>query len=249
MMNNNVIIGLPVFNEEAALPKLFEKLDTLSAEIKSTIHIVIVNDGSFDNTSEIIKKYQENRANITCLTHLQNKGLGEAMKSMFNHIDQHCNQEDILITLDADNTHDPKIIPDMIDMLNNENLDVVIASRFTRGGQEIGLSMMRKVYSRCAALFFNLFFPIFNVRDYSSGFRCYKIGYLKKALRHYNGELITSTGFECMAEILARFSKIGVKAGEYPLILQYDLKEGKSKMNTFRTVVGYFSLLRRVKNI
>ncbi|MDD2481943.1 MAG: hypothetical protein PHF82_07435, partial [Lutispora sp.] len=57
----------------------------------------------------------------------------------------------------------------------------------------------------------------------------------------------TSKGFECMAEILARFSKIGVEAGEYPLILEYNLKEGKSKMKVLRTIKGYFSLVHRVK--
>ena len=50
-----------------------------------------------------------------------------------------------------------------------------------------------------------------------------------------------------MAEILARFSKIGVRAGEYPLVLEYNLKEGRSKMKVLRTIKGYFSLVRRVK--
>jgi dolichol-phosphate mannosyltransferase len=51
-----------------------------------------------------------------------------------------------------------------------------------------------------------------------------------------------------MAEIAARLSKIGVKASEYPLVLEYNLKEGKSKMNVMRTIVGYFALIRKVKN-
>lgn len=70
---------------------------------------------------------------------------------------------------------------------------------------------------------------------------------MKKAIHAYHGNLITSGGFECTAEIIARFSKIGVKAAEYPLVLEYDLKEGKSKMRVMRTIMGYFNLVRKVK--
>jgi len=61
------------------------------------------------------------------------------------------------------------------------------------------------------------------------------------------GQLVTTNGFDCMAEIAARFSRIGIRAGEVPLILNYGLKDGESKMNVARTIRGYFSLLGKVR--
>lgn len=246
-MNGKIIIGLPAFNEEEALPKLMAKLNSLRARIGAALRIVIVNDGSTDNTEVILKEYSEKFPYMSFVSHSCNQGLGQAMKTLFEYVIEHYNGNDVLFTLDADNTHNPFIIPDMVNQLKDEKLDVIIASRFAPGGKEVGVSPLRKMYSRGAKMFFKTFFPIQNVNDYSSGFRGYSIRYLQKAIGAYGGNLITSNGFECMAEIIARFSKIGVRAAECPLVLEYHLKEGKSKMKVIRTILGYFRLVRIVK--
>ncbi|HWL24588.1 MAG TPA: glycosyltransferase family 2 protein [Ureibacillus sp.] len=242
-----IVVGLPAYNEESALPKLLDKLVVLENHFKENFHIVVVNDGSTDGTRETLQQYEKKYPFLHAIHHPVNKGLGEGMKTLFHYVLAHFNHHDILVTLDADNTHNPNIIPDLVSKLDRDQLDVVIASRFVNGGEEKGLSLSRKFYSRGAKLFFMLFFPISNVRDYSCGYRAYKIGFVRKAFDYYNNELITSNGFECNVEILARFSKIGVKAGEYPLILEYHLKETPSKMRVARTIVGYFKLLTKVK--
>jgi dolichol-phosphate mannosyltransferase len=84
------------------------------------------------------------------------------------------------------------------------------------------------------------------VRDYSCGYRAYNIGFLRRAQSVW-GRLVSVTGFECMAEILAKFSRLKPSAGEYPLVLHYELKAGSSKMNVLRTIRGYVSLLKKVK--
>lgn len=244
---NKVVVALPAFNEEKGLPKLLDKLIALKLGYEKELHLVIVNDGSSDRTKQILKMYSYEYPFITYLEHRKNKGLGEAMNTLFAYVLSEYDDQDIVVTLDSDNTHNPKIIPEMVSKLETENLDVVIASRFISGGEEIGLSFIRKVYSRGARSFFKLFFPIEQVNDYSCGFRAYRIGYFRNASYLYNDRLITSDGFECMVEILARFSKIGVDAGEYPLVLEYNLKETPSKMNVKKTIVGYFKLLKKVK--
>lgn len=246
-MDYKVVVGLPAYNEEAVLPQVLDALQQLRDTYGESLQIVVINDGSTDNTEDILHTYCEKNACISYITHQQNKGLGGAMKTLLYNAVSICNPDDVLITLDADNTHSPNIIPAMIDKLKKERLDVVIASRFISGGKEIGLSLNRKICSRGATYLLKTFFPIPNVHDYSCGYRAYQLGYLKKALSLYNGELITTDGFECMAEILAKFSRIGVTAGEYPLVLQYHLKNGKSKMRLVRTIMGYFRLLRNVK--
>ena len=246
-MDFNVIIGMPAYNEEAVLGKVLDSMTQLKELLGESLGILVVNDGSTDKTEEILKAYAGTYPYINYISHSENRGLGSAIKTLFGQAISKYGEEDVLITLDADNTHSPQIIPDIVRKLKSENLDLVIASRFIPGGKEIGLSWNRKIYSRGAKLFLKLFFPIRNVSDYSCGFRAYSLGYLKKAMQLYNGELITTCGFECMAEILARFSKIGVNAGEYPLVLHYEHKEGASKMKVQKTIMGYFSLLKKVK--
>ncbi|GAA4858986.1 glycosyltransferase family 2 protein [Paenibacillus vulneris] len=246
-MKSNVIVGLPAYNEGNVLPILLMKLEALRAGLEEQLHIIVVDDGSTDDTAAILRDHAAVLPNMRVLTHKHNRGLGEAMSTLLDYVVTHFDYEDVLITLDADNTHSPSIIPDLFAKLRMEELDMVIASRYADGGQELGLAWHRKLFSRGARWFFKLFFPIANVNDYSSGFRCYRVGFLIKAMSYYNGRFITSSGFECMAEIMARFSRMGVRAGEYPLILEYHLKESKSKMNIWRTVIGYFRLLRKVK--
>lgn len=242
-----IIVGLPAYNEESALPKLLDKLVLLKDHFGESLHVVVVNDGSTDGTGEIIKQYSNRYPFLYSIDHPVNKGLGEGMKTLFHYALDHFGSHDILVTLDADNTHNPMIIPSLVSKLEQDQLDLVIASRFLPGGKEMGLSFSRKLYSRGAALFFKLFFPISNVLDYSCGFRAYQLGYVKKAFEDYEDKVITSNGFECMVEILARFSKIGVRAGEYPLVLEYHLKETPSKMKIVKTISGYFKLLMKVK--
>lgn len=246
-MKNKIIIGLPVYNEESGIPKLLEKIILLRQELGNDLQLYIVNDGSTDDTAKILDKYIRGYGYMKYINHPENMGLGEAVKTLINTITLNFNEEDILVILDADNTHNPKIILNMADKLLQEDLDVVVASRFTRGGQEIGVPIIRKTCSRGARIFFKTFFNIENVNDYSCGFRLYKVGYLKRAMDIYQNNLVTSSGFECMAEILAKFSKIGVKAGEYPLVLDYSLKESASKMKILKTTIGYFNLLGKVR--
>ncbi|MBU8905914.1 glycosyltransferase family 2 protein [Desertibacillus haloalkaliphilus] len=244
---NNIVVALPAYNEETGLPKLLDKIIAVQASVERPFEVIVVDDGSTDRTGEILKDYEQRYPFMTVITHRKNKGLGEAMKTIFHFLLDRYDDKDILITLDADNTHHPKIIPALVEKIEAEQLDLVVASRFTRGGKEMGLSPLRKVYSRGARLFFKMFFPISGVYDYSSGFRAYRLGAVRQAFARYEGKMITSNGFDCMVEILARFSKLDIKAGEYPLVLEYHLKETPSKMKVIRTITGYFSLLRRVK--
>jgi len=246
-VDNKVVIGLPAYNEGAVLPQLLQSIEPLKETLGDGLEVLVINDGSTDDTEATLQKYASSHSYIKYISHTQNQGLGMAIRTLFSKVIQDYRDEDVLITLDADNTHRPELIPGLLEMLEQNKLDLVIASRFTPGGKEIGLALHRKICSRGAGLFLRTFFPIRNVRDYSCGFRAYKLGYLKKAMELYDGEIITSNGFECMAEILARFSKIGVAVGEYPLELHYELKKGRSKMKLTRTILGYFRLLRAVK--
>lgn len=246
-MEHKIIIGLPAYNEESNLGKLLNKINSLREQLGKMLYIIIVNDGSSDSTENILAEYSREYEHISYINHPQNMGLGTAMNTLLHHVASTYSPQDILVTLDADNTHNPNIIPSMIDKQLERHLDIIIASRFTRGGKEIGLSLARKVYSRGAMLFCKLFFRMDNVWDYSCGYRAYQVGFLQELVKAYGDELVVSRGFECMVEILAKAGKLGAKVGEYPLVLEYNLKEGISKMNVKKTILGYLRLAHEVR--
>lgn len=241
-----VLIALPAYNEEYGIASVLGDIINLRSVSKYSIEVLVVNDGSTDETANIVNSLSYGREYINLISHDNNRGLGEAVKTILHYAVNILKDEDILVTLDADNTHTPLLIESMIDSLVENQLDLVVASRFTDGGMEIGLSNMRKLYSRGAMYYFKLFFPIENLNDYSSGYRAYRMKTLREAYNKWNG-LVTTNGFECMAEIAAKFSRMHIRAGEVPLVLRYDYKKGKSKMKIAKTVKGYFSLLNKVR--
>lgn len=240
------LIALPAYNEEAGIEQLLQKIDHYRQISAYPIQVLVVDDGSIDGTKEVVRRLALTQEGLRLIEHPANKGLGEAVKTIFNYAETHLQDQDVLVTMDADNTHPPFLIESMIERLYRERLDLVVASRFTPGGCELGLKALRKFYSRAAMIFFKIFFPIRNVNDYSSGFRAYRVGALKEARLHWK-DLITTNGFDCMAEIAAKLSRLNVQAAEVPLILRYELKAGASKMKVGKTIKGYFSLLGKVR--
>ncbi|MGI5901524.1 MAG: glycosyltransferase family 2 protein [Desulfitobacteriia bacterium] len=241
-----VLIALPAYNEETGISKVLNSVLNYRHLSSYPIEVLVVNDGSTDRTGEIVQNYVEQHAFINLINHERNKGLGEAVKTILKYTLKRLENTDVLVTMDADNTHNPFLIESMVQSLVTKDLDMVVASRFAQGGRELGLKALRKLYSRGAMYFFKMFFPIKNLNDYSSGFRAYRVSAIKKATEIWR-ELITTDGFDCMAEIAAKLSKMGIRAGEVPLILHYELKEGASKMKVAKTVKGYFSLLTKVR--
>lgn len=239
---SKIMIGLPAYNESHSIAKLMDKINLAMQDIKVNLEVFVVNDGSSDDTEQYLISYSQRFPHIKYVNHPCNQGLAQGMKTIIDYSTNHLKSNDILVVLDADNTHNPNIIPAMVEKLISKNLDIVIASRFKKGGQEIGLSHYRKFLSRGASLFANIFFNAKGVKDYSCGFRAYNIGFLNKMKDCYGEKLIQAHGFECMIELIIKAGLLGAKIDEYPLILEYNLKETPSKMKAIKTIKGYFKL-------
>ncbi len=230
-----VFILLPVFNEKENILPLVEKI--INLPIKS--NIIIVDDGSNDGTKEILEKIKEK---VTIISHGYNKGLGEAIKTGLFHIIKLVDENDIIITMDADNTHNPKLILNISEKINN-GYDIVIASRFKTGGKEIGVPLIRRFLSHSASFIFKWLLPIKQVSDYTSGYRGYKTKLIKMMIEKYGEKLIESKGFPINLELLLKSIPFYPKISEIPLVLEYNNKKGKSKIKIIKTIFQYFHLL------
>ncbi|MFQ6131479.1 MAG: glycosyltransferase [Armatimonadota bacterium] len=236
------IIVLPAYNEEQSLPALFRSIRRSLDQAEGGYRVVLVNDGSEDRTGEVARAFAEELP-LTVVDHESNRGLGAALRTGLETALTEADDDDAIITLDADNTHDPDLIAQMLGALRNQELDLVIASRFAHGGQEVGLATRRKIMSRGASFLMRLFFPVQGARDYTCGFRAYRAGTLRRGFQHYAGDLIQETGFACMAEVLVKLARSGARIGEVPMALRYDLKAGESKMQTWKAIKRYLYLL------
>ena len=152
------------------------------------------------------------------------------------HVAEKASYEDIVVTMDCDDTHDPAYLAAALENVRRGN-DVVILSRYTPGGGEKGLSRVKSVLSRGAGLFLKLFFPIQGVQEYSCGYRVFRASALKKAFQVFGKDLIRlpHMGFVVTPELLIKFRMLGLKIAETPFVLRYDQKPGKSKNRPMRT--------------
>ena len=229
-----VRVVLPAYNEQDALEKLVERLVQTLGETPWQFDILIVDDGSSDRTVSVARRLQEFYP-VKLVCHSVNKGLGAAITTCLTSGIEGLDADDIVVAMDADNTHPPQLIAQMVPMIR-EGYDIVIASRFQPGGRVVGLSRHREWLSVGARIMMQAVFPIRGCRDYTCGYRAYRVGMLRDAVIRLDGQLTREQGFACMADLLLTLNGLGAVIGEVPLLLRYDFKRGASKMKIFQTV-------------
>ncbi len=234
-----IIVLLPAFNEEESLPRLIPKLKSTLESFGEDYKIIVCNDGSRDNTQGLLEAFSSTLP-LEVIQHKINRGLGEAMRDLFERAAEVTETGDVIIRLDCDDTHEPEYIPSIIQKVR-AGCDVVIASRFAHGGGQKGVSAYRAFISRCANLFMKVFFPIEGLREYSCGFRGYRAEKIKEAINFYGNNFIQlkGLGFTCTLEKLVKLKLIGATFGEVPFMLRYDQKQSDSKMVSSITTLGY----------
>jgi dolichol-phosphate mannosyltransferase len=245
--SQSILVVLPAFDEEIALGRLLPAIvETLAG---NPFRVIVVDDGSRDRTAAVVEELgllKDNPLPLDLVRHPMNLGLGKAINSGLRAASNQARAGDVIVTMDADNTHPPGLIPAMVRGINSGK-DVVIASRYTAGGQEIGLSKLRHTLSKGSGFLLRTFFPLEGVRDYTCGYRAYRAGLVKQALDAYGDRFVEEGGFTCMAEILIKLAALRPLAfSEVPLILRYDLKPTKTKIKITRTIGRYFVLVGKL---
>ena len=239
----NVAVVLPAFNEERDLPALLSRIKETLENQPFDYHVIVVDDGSKDRTAEIAEQAAATMP-VRLVKHSENRGLGCAIQTGLREAVKH---GDLIVSMDADNSHDPIYIADMVRHMNTNDTSFVIASRFQKGSVVKGVPLMRQAMSWGCYLFMKTIVPYREVRDYSTGFRGYRASTLQRLILQYGDKLVEESGFVCMLEVLLKLRSIGAKAAEIPYVLRYDLKEGASKMRVIRTIRRYFSVVNRYR--
>jgi dolichol-phosphate mannosyltransferase len=235
-------IVLPCFNEEKNIKQLVHSVDEV---LKPHIlyEIIAVNDGSYDRTGEVLKDLSVEYP-LRVLTHDANLGLGAALRTGLIAVAKMASDDDFVVTMDSDNTHNPKHVLDMVS--SAINADVVVGSRYVDGGKQLNVPFHRVFLSRGINFLVKTLFHL-PVKDATSGFRCFRAFLLKILYSTFKDDILESRGFVASLELLLKAVRFGGAVKEVPILLDYGKKGGVSKMRLFSTIFGYLSLILRFK--
>lgn len=238
-----VHVVLPAYNEAASLPPLLRRLAAFHAEQACDLLAWVVDDGSADETAAVAQRGAPGLA-VKLVRHPVNLGLGQAVQSGIRAVLAAAADDDVLVVMDADDTHDVTLIRSLQQAIE-EGADIAIASRFVEGGNDETAPPLRRVLSRGAAVLFRTALPLDGIHDFTSGYRAYRVSLLRRAVEHWGERLIEEQGFACMVELLLKLRHCRPVVAEAPLVLRYDRKQGASKLRLRRTLAQYVKLLAR----
>lgn len=237
----------PAWNEEKVIRPTLLALWQAFRGRNEAYTAVLVDDGSTDRTVAEARAAVEQSGgelHLEVLSHEKNRGLGAGLRTGIYWVLDRAAEDDLLVTLDADNTHPPALIPDLVQRVRN-GADLSIASRYRAGAEVHGVPGHRRALSDVASVLFQNIYPIPGVRDYTCCFRAYRIPLLRRARAVYGDELCTARGFEAVMDLLLRLGPLGMKVSEMGFVLDYGERVGQSKMKVLRTIRSTLALLLR----
>ncbi len=198
-------------------------LDTVLA-LPKTFHVLVVDDGSPDGTANLVKQHQLNHSNQIFLKERSGKlGLGSAYIAGFRWGLER--EYDFIFEMDCDFSHNPKDLVRMLDVLANNKGDVVIGSRYVKGGKCVNWPMDRMVLSYGASIYTRLITWMW-VKDPTAGF----VGYKREVLQAIDLDKIKFIGYAFQIEMKYAARQLGYKLKEIPITFT-DRIVGISKMS------------------
>lgn len=211
------IVIIPTYNEAENIEKLIKKI----FEVKSDIHILVVDDNSPDGTALVVEKLMDSDKRLHLIKRSGKLGLGTAYIEGFKFALR--NGYDAIFEMDADFSHNPEDLPRFLEAL--QDADLVIGSRYLTGVNVINWPLRRLILSYFANLY-TRFITGMPIRDATGGFKCFRA----EALRQIDLDKVKTNGYGFQIEMNFRLWAKGFRIKEIPIIF-VDRRNGVSKMN------------------
>lgn len=242
-LSKKIAIVIPTFNEAKNIELLINEILRQIVDSK----VIVVDDNSPDGTAKKVEKLSRKFPNsVYLIKRKQRSGIGSANIEGFIFGIKQLGAE-LLFSMDADLSHNPKYLPEFIKKIN-EGSDVVIGSRYIEGAKIIGWNTYRKFMSKSANTVARNLLGL-KINDVTSGYKCYKA----EVLKAINYEKIRSEGYSFHEEIIFLCFLKGFKITEVPITF-VDRIAGRSKLskkeiiNFFRTILQLFLKYRVFKS-
>jgi dolichol-phosphate mannosyltransferase len=217
-------VVLPTFNEKENLTRMIESL--LALQVPADLSVLVVDDNSPDGTGQIADDLAAQYEGRVSVIHRAGKlGLGTAYVEGFHWALEH--GAEYVMQMDCDFSHDPKYIPQMIDLSQTCGCDIVIGSRYIKGGSvDETWSVGRKLLSWWANSIYVRMILRTHVKDATGGFRLWK----RDVLEGMDLSQLRSSGYVFQVETIYVAEKLGYTDEEVPIYFA-DRKAGRSKMS------------------
>ncbi|MDO4424446.1 MAG: polyprenol monophosphomannose synthase [Planctomycetia bacterium] len=229
------LITIATFNEIENLPRLvteiFAETDRFAAKYGFSFDILVIDDNSPDGTGRWCDEHSAEFPRLKCLHRSGKNGLGTAVIEAMKYAIEH--QYDRMINLDADFSHHPRYL----EAIASGTDDVIVGSRYVRGGGIIGWPFMRHVMSRSINTFGRFLLGL-SVRDISGSYRNYRVSCLAKL----DFDRFQSRGYSFFEEVLWRLKLLGAKMSEVPIVFE-DRVRGKSKISLKESIMAVKTLI------
>ena len=230
---NKIIIIIPTYNEDQNISILLRKLDKLRIKKK----IIIVDDSNNNLTKKSIKS---SKIKNTYIKRVNKKGRGSAVIHGIKKIIDKTKNNDLIVEMDADLSHNPNELINNIKYFKEKGLDLLISSRYLKKSKILNWNFSRKILSKMSNFLAHLFLQV-PVSDYTNGYRIYS----RRAAQLISkkcGKI--GDGFIILSEILLCVYKASYKIGEVPTLFVNRVR-GSSNVNLkliFQSLLGLLKL-------
>jgi dolichol-phosphate mannosyltransferase len=226
-----VAVVLPTYNEAENIDRLLRELRSIVPEAR----LLVVDDASPDGTGRLAEACAAELGSIDVVHRAVKDGLGNAYRFAFERVIGE--GFDVVVTMDSDFSHDPQVIPRMLDAIESGS-DVVVGSRYVPGGGTRDWPLHRRLLSRWGNVYTGWILGV-GVRDCTSGFRAYRAS----ALAAIHPETTRADGYAFLTELMVRSVRQGARVVEVPIVF-VDRRYGTSKMSS-RIVLESMLLVTR----
>ena len=216
-------IVIPLFNEQESLLELNKTILEIVLSMKIEFEIIYVDDGSTDNSWDIIKNLSKNSSNLIGIKFLRNFGKSQALYAGFEAA-----HGEVVITMDADLQDDPNEIPSLFDKIDKENFDLVSGWKKKRFDSIIFKNFPSKIFNWAARKTSNI-----NLNDFNCGIKAYKKAVIK--------EIKLTGGMHRYIPVLAK--NAGFKNISEKIVKHHPRKHGKTKYGADRFIKGFLDLI------
>lgn len=214
---SRTLICMPTYNEAENIRPILAAI----ADVVPEVHVLVIDDNSPDGTGDIVDELAADDPRIHALHRQQKAGLGKAYLAGFEWA--LARDYEYIIEMDADFSHQPKYLPEMIDQLGS--YDVVVGSRYVAGGGTKDWGFIRQLISRGGGIYARTILGI-DVQDLTAGF----VGWRAGVLRDIDVERVEASGYVFQIEMKYRAYKRGYRLLEIPIVFP-DRIVGVSKMS------------------
>ncbi|WP_054845985.1 polyprenol monophosphomannose synthase [Sulfuracidifex tepidarius] len=225
MRKTSVVI--PTYNEKDNIVKLLKVMN----EAIPSLNYLVVDDNSPDGTYDVLRKME--MKNLEVIVRTNERGLGSAIRTGLERALK--TESELIVTMDADFSHDPAYLPGMLKMAEEGGYDIVVGSRYVKGGGIENWPLKRRIVSKGANFLFRVAMRSY-LKDNTSNYRVYSARAAREALNCNSAD-----GYEFQICSIYRALKSNLKMGEYPIVFK-DREVGKSKLNNGE-IVRWFKFL------